>query len=324
MQSYFNSDDAEVELDAALNGNPREPYFAIDFDSNEAGNVIRFLVLATLLITFVFTLFLNLSSAHAKFELRDQKIKVANSFTIEIPEPVKPKIKELPKQQKKETPKPKDRRPPVRRRSAPQAYTNRAVPDEIQDRDMKQDINREHVEDKAVVRDMPAVQTPVIEKSDLVVREKASEQVRYASAVISSDTVREYSYEGIVVRDAPTVEVSHSQLDPYHYNMVDLCLRLCAQSIFLREGGGIPEQKYSYDWLKIKKSGNENLMLFKHRGNWFEIAINTHKLKDLSDLSFVELPVDYIAQVGSVESLLEDITKRLCEILRHDDCLENL
>ena len=324
MQSYFNYDDAEIELDAALNGNPRERYFAIDFDRNEAGNMIRFLVLATLLVTFVFTLFLNLSSANAKFELRDEKMKVAHTFTIEIPEPEKPKIKEMPKQEKKEVPKPMDRRPPVRRRSAPQNYASRTVPEELQNRDMKQDINREHIEEKAVVRDMPAVETPVIEKSDLKVRENATEQIRYASAVIASDTVREYSYEGIVVRDAPTSEVSHSHLDPYHYNMVDLCLRLCAQSIFLREGGGIPEQKYSYSWLKIKKSGTENLLLFAHNGRWYEIEIITSKLKDLSDLGFVELPVDYISRYGSVSILLEDLTKRLCEILRHDDCLENL
>jgi hypothetical protein len=319
MQSYFNHDDADIELDAVLNGNPTQKYLAADFDMDESNKWVKFLILASLLVTFVFTLKLNLSSAIPEFNLQD-KMKVVNKFTVEIPEEEKPKVKKIPKQ--KEPPKPKDRKPPVRRKM-PEAYVSRRKPIVEQQRDIKQDQAREQVDEKATVREMPTVQTPVIEKSDLAVRENANEQMRMVSADIASDTVRQYSYEGIEVRDAPTAEVSHSELDPYHYQMVDLCLRLCAQSIFLREGGGIPQQKYSYDWLKIKKGPDGDAMYFKHKGQWFEFTINIDKLKDLSDLSFVEIPVDYGTQVGSVEVLFEDITRKLCAMLKHDDCLES-
>ncbi len=322
MQSYFNNDDAEIELDAVLNGNPTQKYLAADFDMDQTSRWIKLLVLGSLLVALVFTLEMNLSSTIPKFKVDTDKLKIINKFTVEIPKEEKPKIKPPPKPKETPKPKPKDRRPPVRRKM-PEAYVSRKKPIIEDNRDIKQDQVRDQVDEKATVREMPTVQTPVIEKSDLVVRENANEQVRMLSAAIASDTVRQYSYEGIEVRDVPTTEVSHSQLDPYHYQMVDLCLRLCAQSIFLREGGGIPEQKYAYDWLRIKKGGNENALYFKHQGQWFEFTINTNKLKDLSDLSFVEIPVDYNAQVGSVEVLFEDITRKLCKILKHDDCLES-
>jgi hypothetical protein len=318
MQSYFNHDDANIELDAVLNGNPTQKYLAADFDMDESNRWVKFLILASLLVTFVFTLQMNLTSAIPRFKLPDDKLEVVNKFIVELPEKEKPKIEKIARQ--KEIPKPKDRKPPVRRKM-PEAYVSRTKPIVEQNRDIKDDQVREQVTEKAAVREMPAVQTPVIEKSDLVMRENAAQQIRLVSAAISSDTVRQYSYEGIEVRDAPTTEVSHSQLDPYHYQMVDLCLRLCAQSIFLREGGGIPQQKFSYDWLKIRKGPDQDIMYFKHKGAWFEFTINTDKLKDLSDLSFVEIPVDYETQVGSVEVLFEDITRKLCKILKHDDCL---
>ncbi len=321
MQAYFNYDDARVEVDYVLNGNPREKYFANDFLGDDAGNTVKFIVLCVLLVVFVFTLKSNLSSNVPVFDISRPKMNVEHKFVIEIPEEKKeiPRPRPIPK---KEIPKPKDRRQPTRR-TMPEMYAS-TQPVEVEDRrDIQKDLDREYTPEKAVVRDIPTVETPVIEMDDVVARENVTQEARLLSAVVAGDTVRQYSYEGIVVRNAPAVEVSHSQLDPYHYQMVDLCLRLCAQSLFLRDMGEA-NKNYSYDWFKIRRSAQENILLFKYRGHWVELEIHTERLKMLSDLSFIEVPVEYTNQLGSLDDFVEEVTRNLCRVLKHEDCLENL
>jgi len=319
MQSHFNHDDADIEVDEALSGAHGEKQFAGAYHNQTGNRTINFSVLVVLLIVFVFTMKANLSSSNLNFKMEDKKIQVAHSFKFEIPEPEKKKEPPKPKP-KQEIQKPKDRRPPTRRR-APEQFASAITPDKLQERDVKQDVSRDNLQEQAVVREVPTVQTPVIERTNQTVRQKVNEQARQVGAVISGDTSRVYAHTGIEVRNAPSLEVSHSELDPYHYQMVSLCLRLCVQSIFLRDTG---TRQYNSDWLKVEKSADHNRLFIMHKGSWFALDVNRDRLNVLSDISFINIPSDYANRVENIESFFESITKRLCTMLNHEECLENL
>ena len=235
MQSYFNRDDADVEANEALGDVHGDRHTAGEYSDQRGSRAINFSVLAVLLVVFVFTMKANLSSSTLDLKLEEKKKQVAHTFEFKIPEPEIKKEPPKPKP-KKEIQRPKDRRPPTRR-MAPEQYATVLKPDKLQERDVKQDEARENIQEQAVVREVPTVQTPVIERTQETVRQKADEKMRNVGAVISGDTTRIYASAGIEVRNAPVMEVSHSELDSYHYQMVSLCLRLCVQSIFLRDGG---------------------------------------------------------------------------------------
>jgi hypothetical protein len=321
MQSYFNQDDAWLEVDEVLNGNSHEKYNGSEFAADSVSSRMKFGVLATLLIAIVMILGTNLSSSVPTIVIDEHEVLIENSFTVEIPEPEPIKIKPPPKK-KIEPPKPKDRKPPTRRK-VPEQYASVMSTNVEPRRDMVEDKNREQIAEEAMVREIPQIQTPVIERSDLAVREKVADKIRQVSAVVTSDTVRQYSYSDIEVRNAPTALVSHSQLDPYHYQMIDICLRLCVQSIFLRERVGTASKDYNSDWLKVEKNNNQNNLLFKYRGNWLEFSINKDRLKVLADISFFGVPTN-LGSSEELDNLVEDITRKLCDLLNHDECLENL
>jgi len=321
MQSYFNHDDAWIEFDGVLHSNVHENYSSIDFAADSVSNRMKFAILGSLLVTMVLLIGTNLSSSVPPINTDERQFVVEHSFIVEIPEPEKIKVKPPP-EKKVEPPKPKDRKPPTRRKM-PEQYASVMSTNVEPRRDVIEDKNREQVTEEAMVREIPQIQTPVIERSDLAAREKVADKIRQVSAVVTSDTVRQYSYSDIEVRNAPTALVSHSQLDPYHYQMVDICLRLCAQSMFLRDGVGSGGQNYNQNWLKVDKSGGKNTLQFKYRGRWLEFSINKDRLKVLSDISFFEVPTD-ITSSGELEDLVGDMTRKLCEILKHEECLENL
>jgi len=319
MQTYFNHDDAEIEASAAINGNPREYFFAQDFADHGKGGYWRFFITTLILGTFLFVMNNQLSTKIPEINISKPKLVVAHTFNVEIPEPKPPKVKKIPK---KEITPPKDRKP--LRRKKPQTYASAVKPEIKKSREIKTDEVREQINEVAAVREVPRIETPVIEANDFKSRENAAMEVRHVSVSSGVDTVRHYSYGGIEERHVPTIEVSHTQLDQYHYQMVNVCLRLCAQSLFLRSGAGIPEQKYPSDWLKVEKSNNRNSIQFKYNGSWLKLTINADRLTMLSDLSFVEIPANYASVADDIEELFSEVTKKLCRLLHHEDCLENL
>jgi hypothetical protein len=326
MQSFFNPDDARLEDDALISGNPIEKCLVNEYTrtGDETG---KFFILVGLLIVFIFVLKTNLSSSTPAFlvDLKGRNVASENKFVVEIikPEIKKPKPKPEPP---KEVPTKKVRRQVERTaRRAPEQVQQRVrrQPRE-QRREIKAEIDRKTEEEEIVQREMPQLTAPVIEKMELADRSQAKEPVRQVLAEISNDTLRSYEYGDIQVRNAPSMEFSHSELDPYHYQMVDLCLRLCAQSLFLRQSGNLKKSDYGVNWLKVERGEDNNRMLINHDGSWVELTINKDRLKVLSDLSFIEVPVNIESQVGDVEYLFEDVTRKLCKLLKHEECFENL
>lgn len=318
MQTFFSHDDVDIEAISAINGSPGERYFAAEFTDGYRTGYTGFIII-TAVLAFCLMLFnANLSSSVPSIKTEKKEVLLAHTFEVKIPEPIPPKPKVEPK---KETPKPKDRKPPTRRK--PKMYASTVKPELEQKREIKTDEVREQIDEKAATREVPRIETPMIDPSDLKTRENASQEIRHVSASVGEDTVRQYSYGGIEARHAPTVEVSHSELDEYTYQMVNVCLRLCAQSIFLREAEGLPAQNYPQAWLKVEK-GNVNSIWFNYNGSWLELSINTGRLTVLSDLSYIEIPADFGSSAGNIDDLFEAVTKKLCRLLQHEDCLENL
>jgi hypothetical protein len=329
MQSFFNPDDARLEDEAVISGNPIEKCLVNEYTrtGDETG---KFFILVGLLVVFIFVLKSNLSSSTPNFfiDLEEKETISENKFTVEMikPEIIKPKPKPKPDPPKEvETKK-------VRRRVVERS--NRRAPEEVRRRvrrqpmekrrEIKAEVNRDMEQEQVVKRDMPKLTAPVIENMETVDRSQANEPVRQVLADISNDTLRSYDYGDIEVRHAPSMEISHSELDPYHYQMVDLCLRLCAQSLFLRQSASLARSDFGVNWLKIERGDGNNRMLILHKNTWLVLKINKDRLKVLSDLSFIEVPVNIEKQVGDVEFMFEDVTRKLCKLLKHEECLENL
>jgi len=320
MQSYFNPDDARLEVHNIISGHSSKSFFTEGFPYNGRTESFKFLVLVSLLFVFILIMKYNLSSTEPVFILSPPKQQVDHSFTVEIP---KPKIKKIEKPIVK-IQKPKSRKPIAPKRRSAEAYAATYNPQIKESRDLKQEQNREQLTETAVARAIPSIESPVIELDAKADRAQASDQIRQVSEVIVSDTVREYAHAEPGERHAPDIEFSHTELDPYYYQMVDICLRLCAQSIFLRQNVGDGDQRFSSNWLKVDTGDNNNSMLIKHQGRWVKFIINTSRLQVLSDLSFIEIPGEYSDSFNDLQYLFEDVTRKLCKHLSHTDCLENL
>lgn len=318
MQTYFNYDDANIEAFSSINGSPGERYFAAEFTNGYRSGYTGFIIITAVLAFFLLLFNANLSSSVPSIKNEKPEVLLVHTFEVKIPEPVPPKPKVEPK---KEKPKLKDRKPPTRRK--PEVYASTIKPEPEKKREIKTDEIREQIEEQAATREVPRIETPMIEPSEFKTRDDVSQEIRHVSASAGVDTVRQYSYGGVEARNAPTIEVSHSELDEYTYQMVNVCLRLCAQSIFLREAEGFPAQNYPQEWLKVEK-GNVNSIWFKYNGSWLELSINTGRLTVLSDLSYIEIPANFSSATGNIDKLFGEVTKKLCRLLQHDDCLENL
>jgi len=318
MQTYFNRDDADIEAFSAINGSPGERYFAHEFTNGYRSGYTGIIITAAVLAFFLILFNANLSSSVPSIKTEKPEVLLAHTFEVKIPEPVPPKVKKKPE---KKITKPIDRKPPTRRK--PEVYASTIKPEPEKKREIKTDEVREQIDEQATTREVPRIETPMIEPSEFKTRDDVSQEIRHVSASAGVDTVRQYSYGGVEARNAPMIDVSHSELDEYTYQMVNVCLRLCAQSIFLREAEGLPTQNYPQEWLKVEK-GNVNSIWFKYNGSWLELSINTGRLTILSDLSYIEIPANFSSVTGNIDNLFGEVTKKLCRFLRHEDCLDNL
>jgi len=175
MQSYFNYYDVNIETDAVIDGNSSQRFLVNDIPERQVGETYKFIILLGLMVVFTLVMKANLTSSQPIMaEIRSPRT-ILHNFIVEIPKPEPPKVKKLP-EKKAETPLPKDRRPRSRR-AAPEMYAATEVPDRIFDRNVDTAKKREKANEQAVVREIPAVQTPVIEASTSV-RQKATDQVR--------------------------------------------------------------------------------------------------------------------------------------------------
>ena len=113
--------------------------------------------------------------------------------------------------------------------------------------------------------------------------------------------------------------LSRVKLDPYHYQMVNICLRQCVRTMFAHTGMDESEIAGSKGWLKVTR-GNDNYFEFSSGGRWVRFFVNASLLGEISNIDFVRVS----GSSADLESLYEDATRKLCHLLGYDDCFAKL
>lgn len=327
MQAYFDRDDAELEHEcivaralAHTDSDPEGRFAA--FGRRGFVNLTAVLVglglFSLLLVSYLGSV--ELAQTLPTDELNPAETK----FIFEIPEPEipKPQVKPKPKPE----PKPEEPRPVERLRSVPDSRVQDIRPQErLKNRAEKDDSQREAQKETAIARSAPAVRMPAMPAMDNV------EQRNYGSETARRSSVGELTERREeVVRSAGNTEqrtlaeggLSRVKLDPYHYQMVNVCLRLCVRTMFTHAGIDEQEKRSSSDWLRISRGGSEYFE-YRYGGRWVRFAVNAGALGNISNLDFVSMPGQW-AGSDEAESLLEDVTRKLCALLGYDDCLKKL
>jgi hypothetical protein len=324
MQAYFDEHDAELEYESIVSrsGAKAEPSVGNDVHPSARRYTLEVVVLAVLMFTVIFVFTDHLVSANPvmKISKPDPQVKTP-SFVIEIP----PQIKEKPKREP-EFQEPKKEPPPKERlRSVPdRQIEQRQMVEKIKDRDNREQQHDRNVSDKTTKRAMPAVATPVIERSpDLAERVDSDEMLAYACMDAYADTIGAYTQRSSTegdVRSVPSENVSRIKLDPYHYQMVNVCLRLCMKSMFTHSGMSEQRRERSSTWLRMYGSARFEYM---DRGKWLEFRVFTDRIADISNINFVEIPYQGKSD-EEINKLLESVTADLCSLLGYSDCLDQL
>jgi len=326
MQAYFDRFDAQLELEAFVT----RSHSRADFNAAELRNgptwrrILNIAGLAIVLTLAGYLAALHLGSANPPENASkpEKKISKAN-FIIEIPPLEKSKPKPKPKP-KVEPPKPK---PIERLRSIPDNTLATEKQIIVADsRELTREDDRSVIHESSEKRALPAVQTPVIEvETDVLDRNEVSEGLRYAAVSAAADTIggfRNVVAAGITDRNLPEEGISRINLDPYHYQMVNLCLRLCVKSMFTRSGVSQAEMDQSARWLRIVRGSDETFTVL-FRGKWVCFDVNTQEIGNISNLNFVDIPGRQVAG-DEVNMLLEEVTRKLCMLLGYDNCYDKL
>jgi len=327
MQPYFDRLDAELEFETLVTRSHSKADPSADDTSHKSfvRRVLDVIGLGIVLSIAGMLLAAHLGSAMpTTSEFKSKKKPAETRFVIEIP----PKEKEKPKPEPKpklEPPKPKVTE---RLRSVPDSkMTQRQTPkaeDNRHEQVVEQD--RDITSEQSTKRSLPAVRTPVIE-TKVESREAASnDAIRYSALDQVADTIG-----GVMVADASgpartlpeeNSDLTRIKLDPYHYQMVNICLRLCVKTMFTHTGMSSAEHETSNSWLKVVR-GSEEYFSFHTRNGWMRFNVNPSEISEIANLNFVEIPYSSVSD-GSVNELLEQVTRDLCRLLGYDDCFEKL
>ena len=118
---------------------------------------------------------------------------------------------------------------------------------------------------------MPATIAPVVaEVDEFTQRDYVQEQIRTQHDDLIANRPQSRPVGEATTRNNRAVAdagVSRIQLDPYHYQMVNICLRQCVRSMFMHTGLDEMEQASSKDWLKVTRAA-DNYFEFKFGGRW--------------------------------------------------------
>lgn len=327
MQAYFDYDDAQLEFETLVTRST--PTAGATSNSLKNDTVYRRLMgsfaVTLVLCALAYVLTAHLGSAACP-EVTEQVRKPAHQagFVVEIPQAIKPKPKpkETPPPPKIEKPKPVERlrSVPDRRTDVSRQLAERKTR-EVKSAPSDRSVNKEQLSRRA----MPAVQTPMVDvKEETLNREEATESLRYAAVDAAADTIGGFadavteSYS----RNLPEEAISHIDLDPYHYQMVNLCLRLCVKSMFTHSGISQEEKDASAGWLKIVRGDNDYFSI-KYGGEWMRFDVYRNQLSDISNLNFVHFP-GFGGSSDAGNSMLEEVTRKLCSLLGYDDCFSKL
>ncbi len=324
MQAYFDRHDAELELDTFVTkSHSKADALAGDQErSFPRRRLLDVLSLSALLGVAVVLMLAHIGAAvPAKMPTVEKKKLSKASFVIEIPPMEKPKPKPKPEIQ---PPKPEVTK---RLRSIPDSRLNEVKPVVKQDRrqpseeNEKRSVSRESSQKRA----MPAVRTPVIaDQMEIQQRNETNETLRYAYVSDMADTIGGFVNveSGTDSRTFPEENVSHHvNLDPYHYRMVSLCLRLCVKSMFTHSGMNRAERRLSNGWLEVDRGEDEHFSCL-HEERWIRFDVRSDLISDISNLDFVDIP--YGMSDNDINLLLEEVTRRLCRLLGYDVCFEQL
>ncbi len=353
MQAYFDRDDAHLEADALLSHSASDRDSGDDVADFGRRRYLNLAAFSAGLGLLAFLLVIQLTSVEPAFSFQQpDKDKPDMRFVIEIPKPEQQQPKPKPKP-KIEKPKPE---PVERLRAVPDRTMHVIRPTEkLQDRrevkdkerDVEQDVakNRiqEKIHDRNEVRDserdvkkesttkrtLPAVRTPkIVTKEEAVQRDVSQEAVRQTTVSGLAETTGDFVEDiaprsGVSNLSSEGEGLSRINLDPYTYQMVNVCLRLCATSMFTHSGMDEAEASSSAQWLKVNRGAGHSSFSYRYNRQWVEVTVNVKSLTDISNLSFVSIPSN-LSKGGQADEFLKEVTRKLCSLLGYDDCVKRL
>jgi hypothetical protein len=324
MQAFFDRYDAELEYETLVSRSRAKADPSADSNSTDRSATRRgvdIVGLAVVLFIAAIVFANHIATANPEFHVQNQKKKVETaSFIIEIPPPPKVEQKPLPKPPEPEP------EPVERLRSVPDRrieHKRKLVDTKKRDTQKKQyDRNDDY---QAAKRAMPAVSTPVIDESiEILERAASDDRLGYAVLDANYDTIGAFTPSSgpSENRYSPDEDLSRIKLDPYHYQMVNVCMRLCLKSMFTRSGLSEQQADASSSWLRVNRSDNASFE-YLAAGRWVEFRVFVKEITNISYINFVELPLDGRSD-SDINDLLENVTADLCGLLNYSNCLDQL
>lgn len=323
MQAYFDRDDAELEFKSLFSRT------ASRFDGsgsvmgsaagwNDVGRMLA--ALAGLgILTLAIAGYLGSDPLAKRKSATTPNFEA--SFMIEVP---KPQILKPPPKPKPAIKKAVETKPVERIRGVPDKVTQVARPQtQLSGRVEVRDAKRLSQQEAAAQRSMAGTIAPVVAQVDEnMQRDYVEEQSnRSTTRALQVNSNHEAIAEETTRLKRSTAEGGESRvkLDPYHYQMVNVCLRQCVRTMFAHTGMDEREIAGSKSWLKVTR-GNDNYFEFSSGGRWVRFIVNANLLGEISNIDFVRVS----GNSADLESLYEDATRKLCHLLGYDDCFAKL
>lgn len=324
MQAFFDRDDAELEYETLVSRSQAKADPSADSNSTTKSatrRAIDIIGVAVLLFVAAIVFADHIATANPEFQVQKPEPKVETaSFIIEIPPP--------PKVEPKPAPMPPEPEPePVERlRSVPdRQIEHRQKSVDAKDRDTKKQRYDRNLDEKVAQRAMPAVSTPVIDESiEILERVASDDRLGYAVLDAHYDTIGAFTPSAgpNEKRYVPDEGLSRIKLDPYHYQMVNVCMRLCMKSMFTHSGLSEQRVDASSSWLRVNRNDNASFE-YLVAGRWVEFSVFVKEITNISHINFMELPLDGRSD-SEINDLLENVTADLCSLLNYSNCLDQL
>ena|GEM_PF-2564519 len=324
MQAFFDRYDAELEYETLVSRSQSKADPSADSNSTHRSAIRRgadIVGLSVVLFVAAIVFANHIATASPEFDTQKPEPKVETaSFIIEIPPPPKIEPKPMPKPPEPEP------EPVERLRSVPDRqieYKRKSI--DAKERDTHRQQYDRNDDYQVAQRAMPAVSTPVIEES-IEILERAASDDRLGYAVLDAhyDTIGAFTPSSgpNENRNVPDEDLSRIKLDPYHYQMVNVCMRLCLKSMFTHSGLSKRQTDASSPWLRANRTDNASFE-YLAAGRWVKFRVFVKEINNISHINFVELPLDGRSD-SEINDLLENVTADLCSLLNYSNCLDQL
>ncbi|MCK4656688.1 MAG: hypothetical protein KAT85_06630, partial [candidate division Zixibacteria bacterium] len=303
MQAFFDRYDAELEYETLVSRSRAKADPSADSNSTTRSatrRAVDIIGLSVLLFVAAIVFADHIATANPEFQVQKPEPKVETvSFIIEIPPPPKVELKPLPKPPEPEP------EPVERLRSVPdRQIEHRRKTVDTKERDTQKRQYDRNTDNQVAQRAMPAVSTPVIEESiEILERVASDDRIGYAVLDAHYDTIGAFTQSAgpNENRYVPDEDLSRIKLDTYHYQMVNVCMRLCLKSMFTLSGLSEQRADASSSWLRVNRSDNASLE-YLAAGRWVKFKVFVKEITNISRINFVELPLD-----GRSDSEINDL-----------------